>query len=251
MAAKRRSIDFFRILLAPFSPPRLPSRRAGPRPVWRCPSAGARRHGQTPRCGRTRRRRTRTAFPDCTTDRTGYAVRPAIIRPGRRPLTERRFWSRDGGALVDFEDLVHLRALWPCPTPACRAAASWPDCSKTLAWSKASPRPPSSTTNPKPFSGLNHFTVARVGGPDGGWRRGAGEANPRGRRAKTSSSRPRRRGLRKLLSLIKSGNPDLGKACSILPTIGLVERASGLTGFALPFGPLLLLVVIDGPARSL
>jgi hypothetical protein len=71
--------------------------------------------------------------------------------------------------------------------------------------------PPSSTTNPKPFSGLNHFTVAPVVGPDGVSRRGAGAPNARGGRgAKTSSLKPRRRGSRKLLSLIKSGNPWSG-----------------------------------------
>jgi len=40
----------------------------------------------------------------------------------------------------------------------------------------ASPLPSDSSAKPKPFSGLNHFTVASIGAPSGG-----GGSKPRGR----------------------------------------------------------------------
>jgi hypothetical protein len=61
--------------------------------------------------------------------------------------------------------------LCPGPTrtstvsPGCTALMPLP--ARTLPCRKASPDPSDSSTNPKPFSGLNHFTTARIGGPEG------------------------------------------------------------------------------------
>src|SRR6266446_2020750 len=60
-----------------------------------------------------------------------------------------------------------------CPGPT-RTSRVSPDCTelmpllaRTLPWRKASPDPSDCSTNPNPFSGLNHFTTARTGGPEG------------------------------------------------------------------------------------
>src|ERR1700722_16698896 len=43
----------------------------------------------------------------------------------------------------------------------------WPLRSTTLTCRNASPEPSATSTNPKPFSGLYHLTIARTGGPEG------------------------------------------------------------------------------------
>jgi len=61
--------------------------------------------------------------------------------------------------------------LCPGPTrtstgsPGCTALMPLP--ARTLPCRKASPDPSDSSTNPNPFSGLNHFATARTGGPEG------------------------------------------------------------------------------------
>jgi hypothetical protein len=60
-----------------------------------------------------------------------------------------------------------------CPGPT-RTSRVSPGCTvlmslraSTLPWRKASPDPSDSSTKPNPFSGLNHLTTARTGGPEG------------------------------------------------------------------------------------
>jgi len=96
------------------------------------------------------------------------------------------------------------RPFCPCPIRTLSEApgltAAWPAAFNVLACRNASPDPSDSATKPKPFSGLNHLTVASCSGPnpaeDGHDWTGRG-ISPGGARSKAkSSSKPRRLGGR-------------------------------------------------------
>ena len=61
--------------------------------------------------------------------------------------------------------------LWPGPTRTSRVSPGctvlMPLLASTLPWRKPSSDSSESSTNPNPFSGLNHLTTARTEGPDG------------------------------------------------------------------------------------
>src|SRR3978361_1092094 len=103
---------------------------------------------------------------------------------------------------------------------------SWPDCDRALACRNTSPDPSDSSTKPKPFSLLNHLTLALISGPDamtweppppppiGGRRPGGPLRSPKeggGDDIKSSSKPPRRgeRGLRSVLLLLNGLNPEV------------------------------------------
>jgi hypothetical protein len=52
------------------------------------------------------------------------------------------------------------------PSVAPGLTESWPDCDSALACKKTSPEPSDSSTKPKPFSLLNHLTLALISGPE-------------------------------------------------------------------------------------
>src|ERR1700760_2225643 len=97
--------------------------------------------------------------------------------------------------------------------------ALWPDWLSVLACRNASPEPSDNATNPNPFSGLNHLTVASCSGPkpaddghDGAVR---GNSPGRARSKLKSSSRPR---------------PRLGRP---RPRLVMFKRKSSLLPYAL------------------
>jgi hypothetical protein len=98
---------------------------------------------------------------------------------------------------------------------------------------KASPEPSESEVKPKPFSGLNHETVASTAGPDGAGL-SYGEGPPTGRAGRSrgisncgitsSSNPPRRRDGRKSLPLpilsshLRHRGPDRTPGGAVCPT---------------------------------
>src|SRR5271167_865092 len=80
---------------------------------------------------------------------------------------DRRGVAGTGVLLSTLRTSVTCGPLCPGPTrtstvsPGCTALMPLP--ARTLPCRKASPDPSDSSTNPNPFSGLNHFTTARTG----------------------------------------------------------------------------------------
>src|SRR3984957_19857575 len=115
--------------------------------------------------------------------------------------------------------------------------ALWPDWLSVLACRNASPEPSDNATNPNPFSGLNHLTVASCSGPKPAeeGQDGAARGNsPGGARSKLkSSSKPRRRlgSPRPRVVMFERKSSPLSHAL-FMATNAVVDMFAGL----LPFG---------------
>src|SRR4051794_26156110 len=126
---------------------------------------------------------------------------PAPIRGGRGGATPPVL-----GSTLSTSGIFGPRC--PCATRTSSVSPGWtsvtPPRPSTVACRNASPEPSESSTNPKPFSGLNHLTTALPTGPEGSSNRGrlnrGAVPKSRGGGSNSGSSKLRRRLCRKFLS---------------------------------------------------
>src|SRR5215212_9834184 len=148
----------------------------------------------------------------CEVTSSGGRSPPPGPPPGRKPPPAPVRGGHGAGAAAVLVSTLNTSVTCgprcPCATRTWSVSPGWisvtPPRPSTVACRNASPEPSESSTNPKPFSDLNHFTTALTTGPEGSSNRGrlkrGAAPKSRGGGSNSWSSKLRRRRCRKFLS---------------------------------------------------